>query len=371
MANTPVFNNSYFITNRIDPTTIWVDSKSYVYPGPLSYYLANYPYDQSTDDYSAINSNSFFTNLKTDLQSTVDANGNAYLAVYIHGLGNTFDDAITETAAFGSALSSPGAYRGLLIGFDWPSYGSMVSALASYYATTQINWPVVNTAGTIRDNINGSIDSFVSVIKSLLALQINGKPVNLDLISHSEGNYMLMMGMLGLKAAGVTSGINNALMLAADVSAAIFQSGQFGYGITDICKQVSVYYSGADADVNYSDYDFFAFHNQVYPSRLGLIGPYAYPSESAIPNSVTGLDCSQVTVDLGVITNVHGSYRSLPQTLIDMSTTMNSANPTYTGRILYPGSSNSYYLNPAVNNTPGIAPRQGIYRRRFSRSVVI
>src|SRR2546423_506875 len=112
MATTPVFNNSYFITNRNDPTTIWVDSKSVVVPGALSYYLANYPYDQSTDDYSAVDSTSFFNDLKTDLESTVDGNGNAYLTVYIHGLGNTFDDAITETAAFGSALSSPGAFRG-------------------------------------------------------------------------------------------------------------------------------------------------------------------------------------------------------------------------------------------------------------------
>ena len=362
----PTFNNSYFITNRNDPTTIWVDSSSKVIPGPLSYWISNNQYDQETDNYSTTTWNNFLNDLETDLKGTLDANGNANLAVYIHGLGNTFDDAITESAAFGSALASPGGFGGLLIAFDWPSYGTAVSALASYYATTQINWPVVNTSGTIRDNINGSINSFVTVIQNLLAIKINNKPLNLTLISHSEGNYMLMMGMLGLKAANVTTGINNVIMLAADISAAVFHSGQFGYGITDICGQVSVYYSGADADVNYSDYDFFAFHNQVYPSRLGLIGPYGYPSASAIPSSVIGIDCSQVTVDLGLITNVHGSYRSLPQTLVDMSTTMNSSNPTYSGRIAYSGGTNSYYLNPAVNTGAGIAPRQGIYRRRVA-----
>jgi len=362
----PTFNNSYFITNRSDPETIWVDSASYVTPGDLSYYMSNTQYDQSPDDYSTTNASNFLSSLQTDLQNTVDSNGNANLAVYIHGLGNTFDDAITESAAFGSALGITGGFGGLLIAFDWPSYGTAVSALASYYATTQINWPVVNTSGTIRDNINGSIDSFVTVIQSLLAIRINNKPLNLTLISHSEGNYMLMMGMLGLKAANVTSGINNVIMLAADVSAAIFQPGQFGNAITDIAGQVSVYYSGADADVNYSDYDFFAFHNQVYPSRLGLIGPYAYPSASPIPSSVIGIDCSQVTVDLGLITNVHGSYRSLPQTLVDMSTTMSSSNPTYTGRILYPGGTNTYYLNPAVNTVSRGAPPQGIYRRSVS-----
>jgi esterase/lipase superfamily enzyme len=362
---TPTFNNSYFITNRQDPTTIWVDSTSIVVPGPLSYYLSSNPYDQTSDDYSSIEWSDFLSDLETDLASTVDANGNANLCVYIHGLGNPFDSAISETAAFGSALASPGGFSGLLIGFDWPSYGTAVSAIASYYASTQINWPVVNTSGTIRDNINGSIESFVAVIQNLLAIQINKNPINLSIISHSEGNYMLLMGMLGLKQAGVTSGINNAIMLAADISGAVFQSGQFGNAITDICDQVTVYYSGADADVNYSDYDFFAYHNQVYPSRLGLIGPFAYPSASAIPSSVTGIDCSQVTVDLGLITNVHSSYRSLPQTLADMSSILNATSPT--GRIAYPGGTNSYYLNPAVNTGSGTAPKQGIYRRRFTR----
>ena len=361
---TPTFNNSYFITNRNDPTTIWVDSKSVVVPGPLSYYLSKTPYDQNTDYYSAIDWSDFLSDLETDLAKTVDANGNANLAVYIHGLGNPFDTALTETAAFGSALASPGGFSGLLIGFDWPSYGSAVSPLAGYYASTQINWPVVNTSGTIRDNINGSVGGFVTVIQDLLAIKINNNPINLSIITHSEGNYMLLMGMLGLKQAGVIAGINNAIMLAADISAAVFQSGQFGNAITDICNQVSVYYSGCDADVNYSDYDFFAYHNQVYPSRLGLIGPFGYPAASAIPSSVIGIDCSQVTVDLGLITNVHSSYRSLPQTLADMSSILNATSPT--GRIAYPGGTNSYYLNPAVNTGSGTAAPQGIYRRSFT-----
>src|SRR5918912_2930392 len=132
---TPTFNNSYFITNRNDPTTIWVDSTSIVIPGPLSYYLSSTPYDQNPDDYSSIAWSQFLTDLETGLESTVDANGNANLAVYIQDLGNPFDRAITENAAFGSALASPGGYGGLLIGFDWPSYGFAVSALASYYAS--------------------------------------------------------------------------------------------------------------------------------------------------------------------------------------------------------------------------------------------
>jgi len=106
----PTFNNSYFITNRSDPETIWVDSASYVTPGDLSYYMSNTQYDQSPDDYSTTNASNFLSSLQADLQNTVDSNGNANLAVYIHGLGNTFDDAITESAAFGSALGITGGF---------------------------------------------------------------------------------------------------------------------------------------------------------------------------------------------------------------------------------------------------------------------
>ena len=99
MSSTPTFNNSYFIINRNDLTTIWVDSSSVVIPGPLSYYISNTPYDQETDDYSTTNWNALLSNLETDLKSTVDENGNTNLAVYIHGLGNTFDDEFSIPAA--------------------------------------------------------------------------------------------------------------------------------------------------------------------------------------------------------------------------------------------------------------------------------
>jgi hypothetical protein len=47
-----------------------------------------------------------------------------------------------------------------------------------------------------------------------------------------------------------------------------------------------------------------------------------------------------------------------------MSSILNATNPA--GRIAYPGGTNSYYLNPAVNTASGTAPTQGIYRRSFT-----
>jgi esterase/lipase superfamily enzyme len=362
---TPTFNNSYLATNRADPTTIFTDSKTYVVPlpsGGLSYYLSDTPYDQDSDDYASVSSSDFFTPLKVDLQNTAGSNGPASLAVYIHGLAVDFDDAISSTAAFGTALASPGGFNGLTIGFDWPSYGELVGPLPSYYATSR---PPQNTSGTIRDNINGSTEAFVNLMQALLALRINNQPLNLNIITHSEGNFMLLLGMMALQKANVSSGVNNALMLAADISAAMLQQGQLGDAITTICNQTTVYYSGCDPDLCFSDYEFFAFHDQAYPTRLGLIGPYAYPAADAIPKTVVGIDCAQVTIDLGSQADVHSSYRSLPQVLVDLSTTMNSTNPVYTGRKLYPGASvPSYYLDPSVNQMIGRTPQQGIYRLR-------
>ncbi|HEX6729868.1 MAG TPA: alpha/beta hydrolase [Pyrinomonadaceae bacterium] len=360
----PKFTNSYLVTNRADPTTIFTDSKTYVTPlpsGGLSYYLSDSEYDQDSGDYSSVPESDFMTPLQADLQNTAPASGPANLAVYIHGLAVDFDDAISSTAAFGAALASPGGYNGLLIGFDWPSYGELVGPLPSYYATSR---PPQNTSGTIRDNINGSTEAFVNLMQALLALRINNQPLNLNIITHSEGNFMLLMGMMELQKANVSSGVNNALMLAADISAAMLQQGQLGDAITTICNQTTVYYSGCDPDLCFSDYEFFAFHDQAYPTRLGLIGPFAYPA-TAIPKTVVGIDCAQVTIDLGSQTDVHSSYRSLPQVLVDLSTTMNSTTPVYTGRKLYPGATvPSFYLDPSVNQMIGRTPQQSKYRRR-------
>jgi len=368
MATSPPFSNSYIVTNRNDPYTFFPDSTTLVVPlpaGQLYYSTAASPYDQTPDDYSHVTQNAagFLSQLKQDLALTLDANGQANLTVFIHGLGNTFDDAITETAAFGSALYGSGTYTGLLIGFSWPSYSELVAPLASYYATSR---PPQSTSGTIRDNINGSTASFVNLINLLLSLKVNNQPVNLNLVSHSEGNFMLLLGMEALSNAGVTSGISNALLVAADISAVLLQQGQWGDALTGICGAVTVYYSGADADLCYSDYEFFAYHDQTYPTRLGLIGPYTYPAATSIPSSVTGVDCSLVTVNLGSPLDVHSSYFSLPQTLADMGSLLAGTAPT--GRLQLPGTTlPSYYLDPAVNQTAGVSTHQGVYRRNRNR----
>lgn len=350
MSTDPSFNNSYIITNRNDPYTLFPDSQSYVVPlpaGELYFSTSPYTYDQYSEDYSWVtqDSSDFINALTTDLSKTIDSNGHANLAVYIHGLGNTYDDAISATANFGMGLAVTGDYNGLVIGFSWPSYSELVAGESSYYATS---YPPQNTSGTIRDNINGSVLSFYNMIQMLLNLGTKAQPLNLSLLSHSEGNYMLMLGMLALQQEGFSGSINNAIMMAADISAAMLQQQQYGEAITKFCDQVTVYYSGCDDVLGYSDYYFFNFHDQQYPTRLGLIGPYAYPQAKPVPETVVGIDCSQVTVNLGLITDVHSSYMSLSPVLVDIASVLNAS--TNSGRVLYPGSADpSYYLQPSTN----------------------
>jgi esterase/lipase superfamily enzyme len=363
-AAVPSFNNSYIITNRRYPYTYLTDSRTDVVPlppGELYFSTATGPYDPSHEDYSNVTKNpgGFLSALKADLSQTVDANGHANLAVYVHGLGNAYDDAIAATADFGTALATLGNYRGLVIGFSWPSYGELVAGLSSYYAT---GLPPQFTSGTIRDNINGSVDSFGAMIHMLLSLNTTNRPLNLSLLTHSEGNFMLMWGMLALQQTGFTGSIANAVMMAADISGGMLQQGQYGQAISRYCKNVNVYYSGCDDVLGYSNYNFVAFHNQLYPTRLGLIGPYAYPQARPVPKNVSGIDCSQVTVDLGLISNVHSCYMSVSEIVADISSTLRSANNP--GRVLYPGSPNpSYYLKPSVNHTAACAPRPSLSRR--------
>jgi esterase/lipase superfamily enzyme len=351
MAGGPVFTNSYNITNRSDPFTLWVDDTSVVVPLPgsqLSFYWSQGTnYDSDDDDYDPTDQTTFTNALATDLQQTADSSGSANLVIYVHGLGNTYSDAIAGAANLGLALQAAG-YGGLVIGFSWPSYSEFVALFPSYYATSR---PPQNTSGTIRDNINGSVGSFQTMLKLLQSIQVNNKPIKISIISHSEGNLMVMWGMANNPP--ITPTLNHSILLAADISAAMLQGGQPGSMITENFNDVSVYFSGTDPDLCYSDYEFFAFHDQTYPTRLGLIGPFAYPAAVSVPTNVTGLDCSQVTVNLGSQTNVHSSYMSLPSVLSDMTSVLTGAVPV--GRALYPGSSNPwYYLKPNQAVAAGI-----------------
>jgi hypothetical protein len=173
-AQAQTFSNSYIVTTREQPgADLDKDDYLHILPGGKMFFcLAPDQYDQQPADYSLANDESiacksyplnethssidppdaFIDALEEDLKARTNGTGTAHLAVYVHGLAVTFPTAISEAAQFGLhfqgenidndktgttfCTSDPlpkdcilcpqdarkGAYPGLLIAFDWPSF---------------------------------------------------------------------------------------------------------------------------------------------------------------------------------------------------------------------------------------------------------
>jgi len=341
------FAYSYMVTNRADPFSTTRATTVPAAGSALEYFTADGPYvaGNVATAYTKVTKEVFVERLKADLAEATSG-GAARLGLYVHGLGNTFSDALAETATYGCNLATQAAYPGLVIGFSWPSYGLLDSA--AYYGTSGPPIPplVPQRSGSIRDNVLGSRESFVALLAMLQNDVIAGADpaVELSLMTHSEGNYMLMTGMAAVTDAPEVA---HCLMLAADVSAVSLQSGEQGESIAKICGDVTVYFSGADEELSSSNYEFFQYHRQDYPTRLGIVGPYGhFPAPNALPANVVGLDCSRVTVYPAVdsILDVHSSYRFVPIILTDQTQTM--LGEPHTKRSPWPGSESTFVLGP-------------------------
>lgn len=201
MAPGVAFSYSYMITNRATPFASDLSQIVPAAPGDLSYFTAAGAYQSSSPQttYQEVTEAVFLSRLAADLARTT-ANGQQQLGLYIHGLGNLLTDAMTETAQFGCSLAQSGGWTGLLIGFSWPSYDLLESGL--FYATSGPPLPPLDPqrSGSIRDNILGSRTSFASLLNLLQSkiVATSTTPVALSLLTHSEGNYMLMAGLAGM-----------------------------------------------------------------------------------------------------------------------------------------------------------------------------
>ena len=167
------FANSYILTTRSQPVAT---TKSQTFPlpnGALWWYTAPNQYDPEVTAYTPVGSQpgpsppqSFLTMIESDLQIAI-ANGFPQLTVVIHGLANLFADSISEQATLGGGLQQYAQYHGLVISFDWPSYDEIESFLPSNYAPLPYRFPPSTTSGTIRGNVNGSVQAFGTMVAML------------------------------------------------------------------------------------------------------------------------------------------------------------------------------------------------------------
>ena len=124
------FEYSYMVTNRATPFATSGSQIVPAAPGALTFFTAAGAYQSSNPqkNYQQVSQEVFLARLAADLARTA-SNGKQHLGVYVHGLGNVLTDAMTETAQFGCSLAGSGSWPGLLIGFSWPSYDLLSSAL--------------------------------------------------------------------------------------------------------------------------------------------------------------------------------------------------------------------------------------------------
>lgn len=334
-------SNSYMITNRQDVNGTSPDDTQPLPGGELWFYLSTAgPHDTNAADYnltpdaggkaSVSPPADFLAELQADLNATV-ANDTAQLVIFIHGLANSFASGIDDTGTLGAGLAQAG-FGGLVIGFSWPSYG-LFDSVVDY--------------GGVRQNINGSLASFASLLETIQTLRAglaSGVSLNVSLICHSEGNYMLMQGMSYLCSNPLSGwqNISNVLMLAADINDAALQvpDGQYvgtGAAVSQLSDQVTIYYSNTDPELALSTVTYVMYHNPDYPGRLGLEGPYSF-DEGALEANTYGVDCNWVVNPANILwlkmkelipwyVLEHSSYIYIPQILTDMTQTMNGTAP--------------------------------------------
>ena len=241
-----------------------------------------------------------------------------------------------DLSVVGAGLQQYASYRGLVVSFDWPSFTELDSDL--HYSSLPYSFPPTHTSGTIRGNINGSGAAFVNLLGVLQQIQQSLLPaaLQLNVVCHSEGNYMLMVA--ASLVAGSTPMFGETLLVAADINNGALQSsgpsphtGQ-GLPISALSKRVTIYYSAHDDVLPKSKDLLFPFHNPSYYHRLGLEGPYSFAAGS-LPANTWGIDCSEVITE-SVITTIpqvphgttsHSAYFFIPQVLSDWAATLSGA----------------------------------------------
>lgn len=338
---------SYMITNRRYPTAI-IDPQSPLDGNTLWWYVATAePNDPDDQDYQSLTSDAqasappkFIQAVVTELQNQGSAT--PHLTLFIHGLNTTWSNAVRDTATLGANLAGMAGYGGLVIGFSWPSMGEL--DLVEYADA----FPQPVSTGTARGNIMSSLDSFGSLIAftQQLAAQVPG--LQLNVVCHSEGNYLLMNGLAAHGGAGLTETV----MLAADINNGAFQTPAAGLvgsaaAIAAQSTHVTVYYSSNDNTLALSEgafsaelsfplsMDTGAYHNPAFFGRLGLAGPsYDQGPQAA---HLASVDCSAVVnqVYVGQLppdvypagTVLHSAYLYIPQVIQDIAATLNGTAP--------------------------------------------
>ena len=189
------------------------------------------------------------------------------VGVYIHGYNNDWQESIDEVLDLEAALSRAVGYAPILVGFSWPSTGSVKNYL------------------TDREEVRDSIGAFTRFLNDINDFLTRNEPhcfATSYCIAHSMGNYLLRKGMEYLSDhLGTPDGrmmFNETVMLAPDISARDIEYDGKGVYISKFSRRVHVYYSKHDRALKASSIKRFG------GNRLGRHGPDDY--EMLPPNVI-------------------------------------------------------------------------------------
>lgn len=362
---------TYMITNRANLSPSDGNDTTEVVPlppGALFYLTRDGGNDTSVTGYKDLGSTEFLDRLSNDLNSVCNK-GITQLSIFVHGLSTPWDTAKHITGLYGQNLYGNGWTNGVLVGFSWPAYASLpsldsintdsgltegVRKQVAYYSKSYIQ---TDTSRTTRANIHGSVLSFTNMLDTLMTLKdrgLNCDSLQVNLIAHSEGNYMVMQGINSLVGTSDNIGgylLDQVLLLAPDINDAAFthpanlpestgKTGDAG-AIATYSRFTTIYFSCWDDILDGSlSLSILAvdpadsipdLHNPIAPGRLGLTGPDNYDelisNVAAINcyevNNPTQMDSLQSVIFLPG-TSPHISYLYVPQLVADQASTLNA-----------------------------------------------
>jgi esterase/lipase superfamily enzyme len=232
-----------------------------------------------------------------------------HITIFIHGYNNSWSDATRIYQTLHDGLYADSTGLGLIVLFNWPSFGSPADYLAD------------------RGHARASADDFADVLGNLydwllikqqdaLADEKKACRAKISIIAHSMGNYVLQEAVYVAwerkNKPLLVSLVNQLLMVAADVDNDLFKSGESvgeatGEGIANLTYRVSALFSPRDAVLGLS-----AGLKHFGKRRLGRSG---LDRNTPLPDNVWDMNCTNLFSPNTPSAEVHSAYFSSPEIL--------------------------------------------------------
>ncbi|MCX6590709.1 MAG: alpha/beta hydrolase [Acidobacteria bacterium] len=298
------------LTEKLEPTP---------FLGPLSYFISDGkgPLDQ-VSSWNLVDKKVFIDLLKREtsrfplILDPEDSDQQKHLGVFIHGFNNSWGDAAKRYQGITDTIYKD---KGLCILFSWPSDGTALG-----YYPDRID--ARNSSDGVAQVFSDLYDWMVTKQADAVADPKKSCRAKISVIAHSMGNFVLQKGLKTLWSRKnqplLASLINQLIMVAADVDADLFKSGENidksdGDAIANLTYRITALYTGRDTTLGVS-----AGLKHFGERRLGRSG---LSRTSPIPSNVWDIDVTDlIDPDLK---RVHSACFDEPKTIKVMQELLN------------------------------------------------